>query len=146
RPRVGRVLEHAVQHARRRLPPQDAAIEQGTQLQQAMPVGTVPRQARDLVPRNDPDPPQAHVGDQALEALPIVRLFGGPALIIIDDYDPALVPAEFQEPLAKGARCSAGESKRYSEGRFQPSNGQRAAEPPCEAPTGACGRTADGPD
>ena len=59
-----------------------------------MPVGVVPRQARDLQPHDDAGAAHAHIADQTLKALAPSRRCARLALIAIDDDDLIVVPAE----------------------------------------------------
>ena len=87
---------------------EDQGIGQRAELQQAMPVGGVARQARHLQAHDDPGMSQAHLGDQALEALAIGRTGARLPEVGIDDDHLLLPPPErdgasLQRILALGA-------------------------------------------
>ena len=83
---------------------EDEGIGQRADLQQPMPVGRVARQARHLQAHHDPGPPQAHLGDQVLEAL--ARARGGARLpeIRIDDEDLIELPPERDGAMVRWRR------------------------------------------
>src|SRR5438128_3549071 len=78
----------------------DQRIEQRTQLQHLLPVGTIPRQPRYLVPHHDADLAQANGRDQSLKAGADRRLLTGLPLVVVNNDDLALFPAQLQHPLA----------------------------------------------
>ena len=73
---------------------EDQRIGQRADLQQAMPVRVVPRQARDLQSHDDAGAAHAHIGHQMLKALAPDRRRAGLALIAIHHDDLIFAPAE----------------------------------------------------
>ena len=72
----------------------------GTQLDEAVPIAAIARQARYLEPEHNPYAPHADLGHQPLKALPIVGAGSRDALVAIDDLDPLGGPTESLGPLA----------------------------------------------
>ena len=79
----------------------DQRVSQRAQIQQLVPVGVPSREPRDLDPEHDPDPAQADVSDQPLEAVAPIGALPRAAEVGVDDYHLAGVPAERDRPLAQ---------------------------------------------
>ena len=73
---------------------EDQGVGEGADLQQAMPVGVVPRQARDLQAHDDAGVSHADIGDQALKTLAPGCRRAGLTLIIVDDDNLIVAPAK----------------------------------------------------
>ena len=73
---------------------EDQRVGERADLQQAMPVGVVPCQARDLQPHDDARVAHAHLGDQPLKAFPPGCRRARLALIVVDDDNLLVAPAE----------------------------------------------------
>ncbi len=72
----------------------DQGVRQRAQVQQLIPVGVVASQPADLDAEDDPDMPEADVGDEFLEALPCSGLRTRPSQVRVDHPDLMRIPAE----------------------------------------------------
>ena len=81
---------------------EDQRIGEGADLQQAMPVGVVPRQAGYFQTHDDARAPHADIAHQALKSLAPRRRRAGLALVAVDDDDLIVAPAEGGRAAAKG--------------------------------------------
>ncbi len=89
--------EQAVVEVRRIIQPvliQDERIGQSAQLEQAMPVGGVARQARYFKAEHDPDSTETDFGHEALEALAVSATGAGLSEVAVDHNDPIERPTE----------------------------------------------------
>ena len=66
-----------------------------------MPIRTVARETRDLSADNDPDFVKANIGDQPLKAFASCGMLAGLALIVVDEHDLVLAPAQFKQTAAE---------------------------------------------
>jgi hypothetical protein len=81
---------------------EDQGIGERADLQQAMPVRVVPGQTRHLQAHHDARVPHAHVRNQTLKALAPGRRRARLALILIDDGDLIVAPAECDGAATQG--------------------------------------------
>ena len=77
-------------------------LAQGADLQQAMPVGAVARQARDFQPQDDPRPAQTHLRDEFLKPFPVGGVRPRLTQVAVDHVDALHRPAQRHGPLAQG--------------------------------------------
>lgn len=80
---------------------EDQGIGKGADLQQPLPVGIVARQTGDLEAHHDPGLPHADVADQPLKPLAPGRRRAGFALVVVNDDNLLVTPAEGDRPSAK---------------------------------------------
>ena len=80
---------------------EDQRIGESADLQQAMPVGIVPRQAGHFQPHDDADASHAGIAHQALKSLAPRGRGAGLALIAVDNDDLVVAPAKRDRPAAK---------------------------------------------
>ena len=81
---------------------EDQRVRQRADLEQPVPVGRVPGQARDLEAEHDAGVAQAHFGDQPLKSLPIGRRRARLPEVRVDDDDVLQRPAQGDGMLAQG--------------------------------------------
>ena len=79
----------------------DQGVGQRTQVKQLIPVGVVAGQPGHLDPQDDPDLPQADIGDQLLEPQPPIRAGTGLAQVSVDGNDLGGVPAQVPGPFGQ---------------------------------------------
>ena len=77
----------------------DQGVGQGTDLQQAIPVAAGAGQARGFQAEDGPGLAQPDLGDQELEAVAVHRGGAGASLVLVDDGDGRLRPAQVLGPL-----------------------------------------------
>src|SRR5205807_7296986 len=87
---------------------QDQRVCERADLQQPVPVGAVASQPRNLQPHHDAGLAQSHIGHQSLKALSLRRRGPRLSLVLVDDHDALLRPAQgerasTQRILALGA-------------------------------------------
>jgi len=80
---------------------QDQGAAQGTNLEQAVPIAGVARQAGDLQAHDDARAARADLADQSLKALAVFGRSAGLAEVAVDDHDALLGPAEHYSTLPK---------------------------------------------
>jgi hypothetical protein len=78
---------------------QDQRIGQGADLEQAMPVGVVACQARDLQAHHDPGATHADIAHQALKAFAVLARGARLTEVGIDHDDLLAMPAQGERPL-----------------------------------------------
>ena len=76
-------------------------VEEGTKLQEPIPVGAVPREPGHLITHDNADLPQPHVGGQSLEAFAACGMVCGPTLVVIDHGDLVFRPAQLMQAILK---------------------------------------------
>jgi hypothetical protein len=86
----------------------DERVGEGAELEEAVPVGVVARQARALEAQHDACLVERDVGNEALEALPICGRRPGLALVDIDDDHLLALPAEGDRPARQVVLASGG--------------------------------------
>ena len=77
----------------------DEDLEQRAQLQQLVPILVRPRQPADLASEDDAGTPQGDFRQQALEAGTVIDGLAADALIVVDDQDTGVGPAEADRSL-----------------------------------------------
>ena len=80
----------------------DDRARHGGQLEQALPVGVVARQPRDLQAQHDAGMTHRHLGDQVLEAVAIAGLGARQAQVVVDDMHALDGPAHRDRTIAQG--------------------------------------------
>ena len=85
----------------------DERVGHRAQVQQAIPIGVIPCQARDLKPQDDANVRERYFGSHACEAIALMRCRAREAEIVVDDDDPVGGPAQllgafFERVLSSG--------------------------------------------
>jgi hypothetical protein len=81
--------------------------EEGAQLDEVVPVRVGPRQAAHLQPQDQADVVHGNLGQQVLEAVAIGDRLAAVPLVVVDEEDPRLVPAQGGGMVGEGVLAVA---------------------------------------
>lgn len=85
-------------------------LEQGAEFEEPVPVRTRPGQPAHLTAEHDPDVPQRHLGEQALEARSVLDGGAADPLLVVDDQYPVVGPTQ-SDSRCRNWYCRSADSR-----------------------------------